>query len=108
MEGGAGEGSLVCSSEPSLVGDRTQGEVMPYCKVDVNVCVMLLQISLIRRQEERVKVVGGRAAAAFRRATMSYAMMCLPKRTSVFNPLLPPRFTSRSLLRRRAARSLQS
>ena len=42
---------------------------MPYCKV--NVCVMLLQISLIRRQEERVKVVGGRAAAAFRRATMS-------------------------------------
>ena len=72
MEGGAGEGSLVCSSEPSLVGDRTQGEVMPYCKVDVNVCVMLLQISLIRRpQEEKVKVVGGRAAVAVRRATMS-------------------------------------
>ena len=44
---------------------------MPYCKV--NVCVTLLQISLItiRRQKERVKVVGGRAAAAFRRATMS-------------------------------------
>ena len=81
---------------------------MPYCKV--NVCVTLLQISLItiRRQKERVKVVGGRAAAAFRRATMSYAMMCLQKRTSVFTPLLPPRFTSRSLLRRRAARSLQS
>ena len=69
MEGGAGEGSPVCSSEPLLVGDRTQGEVMPYCKV--NVCVMLLQISLIRRQEERVKVVGGRAAAAFLRATVS-------------------------------------